>query len=325
MLALQHDLNQPLFRDFGFPPAEFLEGAKVSLGLFHDINARVVDGAVERRKEFFASELLNDDEKDDAKEGDEDAPEDGRFLGTLTMKEMELAKQVSNSMIGIELVNEPPSSGADNEPKYPPAPPPYVDFVAIAQKDPESPEARLVDMLGKESLGFAQIEAAIRAATLGADKLLKDVAYVPGSTKVKHVALISAQVDEIHESDDDSTEKIIDDPDHSEDPNASMVDDAFLNDVVKEPSVVAQLEVLYAVDLSFRAKMLKGASDGVSSDASSAPGSDEEASEEFEEKTSDAEFVYVGTFEGYLRGGPEEDGLRWWLTSYRPAFEFGYQ
>ena len=61
--------------------------------------------------------------------------------------------------------------------------------------------------------------------------------------------------------------------------------------------VVTQLEVLYDLEQSFL-----------------------DENKKINTKTS----VLVGKFEGCLRGDPNGDELRWRLSSYRPAFEFGY-
>ena len=113
--------------------------------------------------------------------------------------------------------------------------------------------------------------------------------------------MLSARAVEISPEDNDTTkDKILNGDEHP------MENVSFSDDIEKEYSAVAQIEVLYSVDQTFVATLMF----------------DDGSEEDKEDPTPQTvTSVWVSMFEGWIKDSAS-DALRWKLVKNRPALEF---
>eukprot|EP01082_Thalassiosira_pseudonana_P003526 g2864.t1 g2864 contig12:942653-944010(-) len=269
VLALYDDLILPLYNESGdekFHAQEFMDGVGFALEQFH-----------RTKEELFCADAFGVDssEADNKSDGDDAPPKE------------DSADYLINNALQM----------------------PSHDILSIAKNNPDSKEHLLVEMTTPEGWEMLRLFSSMRLLAKSGKVIFtgedsefltsknggKDgFTLVEDSTKVSHVALLSARIQEITAPDKAIAERI-------NDPDAPLEDDALKPHIDKREDaatqVVTQLEVLYDLEQSY----ING-----------------------EDKTLKQSSVMVGKFEACLRGDPNGNELRWRLCSYRPALEFGY-
>lgn len=319
--ALQHDLENPRLRPLDM--AEFLEGVKPALTNFHDVMGN-----------------MGNQEMEDA---------ESKRSNQTTASTSTSTSTSSTEAITDEQQQQPPTLQD-----------PILDFTKLelgkwnnqATADPDSLPAQLRGMVTPEY--FALLEfAALSSASMLSTK------YQDGSSRVQHVALLSARTWEYTEPESETEEnndKLEDSKKESDNANSST-DANTISDNATDPDattitnpsgkpitrIAAQLEVVYEHTETFTPIRLLSSTPNIAATAASSdadpntaivespaaaaaaakgedsPKEQEDAEEEMVTKTS----TLVGVFEGWLQGDPSgNEGLRWRLCVSRPAWEF---
>lgn len=299
MLSLFHDLQNPLFRKYGFNATQFLEGVGPALEQFHNTS-----GALENQlRAHSKSNTISTTPESD--EGSEE---------TTTNENGSLSKEEKEAILHtIQMLQQ--NSSNDNSLEQASAVLNH-DWMEDARSSPDSLAGQLSRMLTAELFDIHQLSAKtafLLQPTASTRSMMK---FQEGSCTVNNVALLSARAffcvekenEDKDETENDNTTRI------SNSAKYQIVDDILDHDTVdteeenKMFGVAAQLEVLYDVTQHFAID-----NDNKEKSTDKNEGADGEELE--------TTVVSVATLEGWLQGGPEGE-LRWRLALHRPAFEF---
>lgn len=286
ILGLYNDLNNPLFRKHDFDAQAFVEGAKLALIRFHDVQM----GIQEDMHNNDAEESDDNTESSSAKDNGEE--ETATAEGKIMMQEAAVEAGLVAAL------------GGDSA---------LVDLEKImnrtwekeAEENPESPVAELKGMVTPEYLKILEVSSKTNYL------LEKKFNYTADSGDIKNIALLSARAElfPLHDDVANANEDI--------DYSKPMSDPSLENPPrgEKDLPVVAQIEVLYDVDQVFTGK--ENSQDDESKDDGSIQM--QIAAGESMPRTS----VLVGVFEGWLHCDPDgNESVRWRLAFNRPAWEF---
>jgi hypothetical protein len=168
-------------------------------------------------------------------------------------------------------------------------------FEYVAKEDPDSYEARLIDMLSTWSFKAFEISSKCN--------FVPTPPFQSHEIQVTNVALLSAR-GMVIDSADTLTDEITTDE----------AQEKVADNEAKSPDVAAQVEVLYDFEETIVVPDLDEA-EGMKENA--------EGSDGTKTKTMTQNAVAVGVFEGWLSGGDKpEEGLRWKLAQMRHPDEF---
>jgi hypothetical protein len=317
MLSLFHDLQNPLFKKYKFDPTEFLEGVAPALENFHNVG-----GALENQLQNIMQQSVEDDTTSTTSDGAEKKNKDSSSTTTTTTTESDPSKEERESLISaIRLMSISGGLSSEQESKKAVAVLEH-EWTDDAQKDPESLAGQLSKMVTKELFHSHEMNA--KTAFL-LQNHIRNITFQEGSCRVNNVALLSARVFSFIEREPSKDEGGLLDG-----PRYEPIDDDYdmdQDDSKSKTAVAAQLEVLYDVTQEF----LVGKTPSASTSSIEQDGKEEKEEGTFESKDSSSTtaeteskqttIVSVATFEGWLKGGPENE-LRWKLALHRPAFEF---
>jgi len=196
-----------------------------------------------------------------------------------------------------------------------------------AEKDPDSLAAQLSRMVTKELFHTHEMNA--KTAFL-LQNHIRNITFLEGSCSVNNVALLSARACLFLEKEDSSSADQPTDEDgkQASGPRYEAIDyEPDDEDSKFKTAVAAQVEVLYDVTQEFIVEKSSSTNerDGKSEEESFADQSKDDSSSSSsqspETESKQTTIVSVATFEGWLKGGPDNE-LRWKLALHRPAFEF---
>ena len=326
MLSLFHDLQNPLFKKYKFDPTEFLEGVAPALENFHNVGGELENQlqnimlkSFEEESSSSTTTTTTDGETKENKEEEESS--------TIT-SESDSSKEEKESLIAaIRLMSISGGLSSEQESKKAVAMLEH-EWMDDAQKDPESLAGQLSKMVTKELFHSHEMNA--KTAFL-LQSHIRNITFQEGSCRVNNVALLSARAFSFIEKEPSKDEDglLLDGPRYEPIDDDYEVDEE--GDSKSKTAVAAQLEVLYDVTQEFIVGKAPSSS-SPSSSSSEQDGKEEKEDGTLESKdsssTAGAEteskqttIVSVATFEGWLKGGPENE-LRWKLALHRPAFEF---